>query len=95
MLEGDDDVWDEVKVCTILFLSYHHASSSFLTELHENPHADVLRTRALEGRAFLRNCHPRVHEGSAAYVHRMCTSRMGGLGGIGRLFQGTYNLHLS
>lgn len=62
MLEGDDDVWDEVKVG---FSSLHKLSlfleaqffDALPLELYEDPYADVLRARTSEGRVVLRNCH--------------------------------------
>jgi hypothetical protein len=42
MLEGDDDVWDEVRVKLCIFHVYNRLADS-LSELHEMSHADVCR----------------------------------------------------
>lgn len=54
MLEGDDDVWDEVKVCVFLYISgLFELSYLQSAELHEMPHEDVFRRG--QGRHILRD----------------------------------------
>jgi hypothetical protein len=54
MLEGDDDVWDEVRVR--LFAGYSFSCShAYYVELYEMPHAYVCRRR--QRSHFLRNSH--------------------------------------
>lgn len=47
MLEGDDDVWDEVRVrvARVVPRSIHIHTRPCLAELHEERYADVRRTR--------------------------------------------------